>query len=121
VSKASDVWSFGIVLWEILENKGPYPGLENIQVVKVLCDQQSHPDRPTRIQFPDELWEVMLSTWRFVPADRPTFPQLFATLHKLFNARKSFLNEDPPPPKDKLINQKHHEYFSPVIVTQDGL
>lgn len=33
-SKKSDIWSFGVLLWEIMERKNPYMGMANTEVIE---------------------------------------------------------------------------------------
>ena len=86
VSRASDVWSFGIVLWEILEGKMPYYDLlNNAEVIELVCNQHKTPARPTkRYPYPDDLYDVILmSCWKEDPSLRPTFDELFVMLDDL--------------------------------------
>jgi len=70
----SDVWSFGIVIYEIITyGKAPYPGMTNGQVLKVL--QQGY-RMPRPMECPNELYDIMLDCWKEDPAERPTFETL---------------------------------------------
>eukprot|EP00727_Mastigamoeba_balamuthi_P014136 m51a1_g9345 putative tyrosine-protein kinase txk (575) ;mRNA; r:76212-80746 len=67
----SDVWSFGVLLWEIFtEGETPYNGLENKQVLGHLKTGQRL-DRPQVA--PQPLWELMKRSWEWDPDSRPTF------------------------------------------------
>ncbi|KAK3599974.1 hypothetical protein CHS0354_012628 [Potamilus streckersoni] len=71
----SDVWSYGIFLWELFALGGsPYPGVElNEKFISLLRDGY-------RMEKPEaasvEIYEVMRSCWADNPDDRPTFSQL---------------------------------------------
>ncbi|XP_067840569.1 tyrosine-protein kinase Blk-like isoform X2 [Heptranchias perlo] len=70
----SDIWSFGVLLTEIVTyGRVPYPGMSNPEVIRNL-------DRDYRMPCPDhcsdELYDVMMSCWKKVPEDRPTFEYL---------------------------------------------
>lgn len=70
----SDIWSFGILLWEIVTLGGmPYPSTPASRLFKLLKSGY-------RMECPSncsqELYEVMLSCWRAKPKDRPTFTEL---------------------------------------------
>uniref|UniRef100_A0A4W4EHM4 non-specific protein-tyrosine kinase n=1 Tax=Electrophorus electricus TaxID=8005 RepID=A0A4W4EHM4_ELEEL len=70
----SDVWSFGILLYEIMTfGQMPYPALTNYQVVQKLRTGYRMP-RPARC--PTVLYDIMLECWKDVPSDRPTFETL---------------------------------------------
>ena len=66
----SDVWSFGIVLYEIITyGRFPYPGMTNAQVLEAL--QQGY-RMPRPMGCPDKLYDIMLDCWREEPANRPS-------------------------------------------------
>lgn len=77
----SDVWSFGIMLWEIVTLGGyPYLGLDNKEVVNFLVDGK-------RIDIPinctSNLYKLMDHCWKTSPKDRPTFEDIGITLTNL--------------------------------------
>ncbi|XP_045926411.1 tyrosine-protein kinase Mer [Micropterus dolomieu] len=77
----SDVWAFGITMWEIASRGAtPYPGIQNHEIYDYLLEGH-------RLKQPadclDELYEIMYSCWRADPLDRPFFPQLREMLEKL--------------------------------------
>jgi len=84
VSKASDVWSFGVVIWEIIEWEKPYHQIaSNNEVMKQVCNEGLRLERPTRIEIADKLWEIMKSCWATEPKNRPSFQDLYKTLGEL--------------------------------------
>jgi serine/threonine protein kinase len=73
-STKSDVWSLGIVFWEVFSGASvPYSAFESLEQVAVHVASASggRLDRPTG-PCPDDLWTVMRSCWRHRPADRPS-------------------------------------------------
>ena len=78
----SDVWSFGIVLYEIVTyGRFPYPSMTNGQVLEAL--QQGY-RIPSPMGCPDKLYNIMLDCWREEPANRPTFETLQWQLEEFF-------------------------------------
>jgi len=98
VSKAADVWSFGVVVWEILEWKKPYEEIQaNNDVMKKVCTEGLRLKRPTRIAIPDRLWEIMQSCWSEDPKTRPTFQDLYKQLGELEASMSTEQKLDPTP------------------------
>ncbi|XP_007901506.2 tyrosine-protein kinase Lyn-like [Callorhinchus milii] len=70
----SDVWSFGILLMEIIAyGKEPFPDDDNTNYVKALIEG-SHITPPAGC--PDDLGNIMLQCWKQKSEERPTFNQL---------------------------------------------
>jgi hypothetical protein len=77
-TEKSDVWSFGIILWELVTlGSQPYAGLDNYEVMPYLETGKRLP-RPLRC--PDDLYSIMQSCWLPSPEERPSFKVL---VHKL--------------------------------------
>ena len=78
----SDVWSFGIVLYEIITyGRFPYGGMTNDQVLDQL--QQGY-RMPRPMGCPDDLHDIMLHCWRADPDSRYTFETLKWQLEEFF-------------------------------------
>eukprot|EP01118_Nematostelium_gracile_P006220 TRINITY_DN2006_c0_g1_i2.p1 TRINITY_DN2006_c0_g1~~TRINITY_DN2006_c0_g1_i2.p1 ORF type:complete len:570 (+),score=96.57 TRINITY_DN2006_c0_g1_i2:39-1748(+) len=71
-TKASDIWSLGIVMWEILERKYPYHRWDNQTVLTEVLENHYRLPRPTTLLIPDKLWAMMLQCWAEDPYERPT-------------------------------------------------
>ncbi|XP_038207553.1 insulin-like growth factor 1 receptor isoform X1 [Zerene cesonia] len=77
-SSNTDVWSYGVVLWEMATlAMQPYQGLSNEQVVRYVVEGGVM-ERPEHC--PDRLYELMRACWAHRPAARPSFLQLVADL-----------------------------------------
>ncbi|KAM5299971.1 fibroblast growth factor receptor 4 isoform 3-T3 [Ctenodactylus gundi] len=80
----SDVWSFGILLWEIFTLGGsPYPGIP-VEELFTLLREGHRMDRPPNC--PPELYGLMRECWHAAPSQRPTFKQLVEALDKVLLA-----------------------------------
>ncbi|XP_066571220.1 vascular endothelial growth factor receptor kdr-like isoform X2 [Amia ocellicauda] len=81
----SDVWSFGVLMWEIFSlGASPYPGLH---IDEEFCCRLKE---GTRMRPPEyassEIYQTMLDCWQGEPAERPTFTDLVARLGDLLQA-----------------------------------
>ncbi|MGH0169760.1 UNVERIFIED_CONTAM: hypothetical protein FKN15_057519 [Acipenser sinensis] len=79
----SDVWSFGILLYEIVTfAKTPYAGLTNYQVIQELAKGYR---MPSPAGCPPQLYEIMTECWKDDANERPTFETLQWKLEDYFN------------------------------------
>lgn len=81
-SSKSDVWSFGILMWEIFTcGEMPYGKWKNAEVVENVCNRKYRMPKPS--DCPDSIYKVMRSCWGKESEDRPSFSQLNAELQAL--------------------------------------
>lgn len=78
-SKFSDVYGFGIVLWELATRKEVYEGLESTQIIAMVANDYLRPEVPTGCPWND----VMVQCWREVPSERPSFDEIVKELNRL--------------------------------------
>lgn len=99
-STMSDVWSYGIVLWEVFTiGDSPYPGVKGREVVSLLERGYRMP-RPIHIG--DELFSIMSECWSEKPEARPTFQWICAAMRRLMNDQKCYVNLDVYNDKDYI-------------------
>uniref|UniRef100_A0A6I8N2D2 receptor protein-tyrosine kinase n=1 Tax=Ornithorhynchus anatinus TaxID=9258 RepID=A0A6I8N2D2_ORNAN len=100
----SDVWSFGVLLWEIFSlGASPYPG---VQIDEEFCRRLKE---GTRMRSPEystpEIYQTMLDCWRGPCSERPNFTELVERLGDLLQAS---------------VQQEGKEYI-PLNITDGGL
>ncbi|CAF1275145.1 unnamed protein product [Adineta ricciae] len=72
----SDVWSFGVLLYELITHgQVPYPGMSNRDVLE---QTQRGYRMPRHESCPEEIYRYMLRCWDASPESRPTFEHLHA-------------------------------------------
>lgn len=80
-STKSDVWSFGVLMWEILEyGATPYYTMTNKETIEAVL-RGERLDRPSNA--PDDLWKLMFSCWDAEPSKRPDFVDIQTGLKKI--------------------------------------
>uniref|UniRef100_A0A8C6TYE5 Tyrosine-protein kinase n=1 Tax=Neogobius melanostomus TaxID=47308 RepID=A0A8C6TYE5_9GOBI len=83
----SDMWSFGVLLHEILTyGRMPYPGMTKVEVMSSI---QRGYRMPQPDNCPTELYNIMLSCWRDKAEDRPTFDYLQSVLNDFYTATEA--------------------------------
>uniref|UniRef100_A0A8C1XG82 receptor protein-tyrosine kinase n=1 Tax=Cyprinus carpio TaxID=7962 RepID=A0A8C1XG82_CYPCA len=86
----SDVWSFGVLLWEIVSLGGtPYCGMTCAELYEKL-PQGYRMEQPRNCD--DEVYELMRQCWRDRPYERPPFSQISVQLNRMQEARKTYVN-----------------------------
>ncbi|NXC58097.1 FGFR1 factor, partial [Aleadryas rufinucha] len=88
----SDVWSFGVLLWEIFTLGGsPYPGVPVEELFKLLKEGHRM-DKPSNCT--NELYMMMRDCWHAVPSQRPTFKQLVEDLDRIVAMTSNQVGEE---------------------------
>lgn len=113
----SDVWAYGILLYEICTlGASPYPLLSTSDLIIEL-------KRGYRMEIPSgcsrELYDMMLSCWNALPTDRPTFTGIQSRLEELIEHSKE--TNIPVIDLDAIIDSQNvqqatneHSYLKPV-------
>jgi len=80
----SDVWSYGVLLWEIVTwGDSPYKNVRSLEALLELIKGGYRMPRPDHC--PWSLYSVIKECWSYQPEARPTWQNLVATLRSLYN------------------------------------
>uniref|UniRef100_A0A4W4HBH0 receptor protein-tyrosine kinase n=1 Tax=Electrophorus electricus TaxID=8005 RepID=A0A4W4HBH0_ELEEL len=86
----SDVWSYGVLLWEVVSLGGtPYCGMTCAELYEKL-PQGYRLEKPLNCD--DEVFELMRQCWREKPYERPSFAQILVSLTRMLEERKTYVN-----------------------------
>uniref|UniRef100_A0A3Q0SZM0 Tyrosine-protein kinase receptor n=1 Tax=Amphilophus citrinellus TaxID=61819 RepID=A0A3Q0SZM0_AMPCI len=104
----SDVWSFGVVLWEIATlAEQPYQGMSNEQVLRFVMEGGLL-DKPDNC--PDMLFELMRMCWQYNPKMRPSFLEIINSikdeLDPPFREASFFYSEENKPPDTEELDME---------------
>ncbi|KAJ8285230.1 hypothetical protein GJAV_G00024450 [Gymnothorax javanicus] len=86
----SDVWSYGVLLWEVVSLGGtPYCGMTCAELYEKL-PQGYRLEKPLNCD--DEVYDLMRQCWREKPHERPSFAQILLSLNRMLEERKTYVN-----------------------------
>ena len=105
---ASDVWSYGVCLWEIFSyGAQPYAGCTNPEAIEMIRDRQL---LVTPDECPQRAYALMLECWHADPAQRPTFAEI---LQRLRNWENYYLFNNVPVPQQQQPQQPPPQFQMP--------
>ncbi|XP_034472849.1 ephrin type-B receptor 1-B isoform X2 [Drosophila innubila] len=111
-TSASDVWSYGVVLWEVMSyGERPYWNWSNQDVIKSI---EKGYRLPAPMDCPEALYQLMLDCWQKQRTHRPTFASIVSTLDNLARQPQSLLTTRSSPENDGthiLDTQRGHNIF----------
>ncbi|KAK9391934.1 ephrin type-A receptor 2 [Crotalus adamanteus] len=86
-TSASDVWSYGIVMWEVMSyGDRPYWELSNHEVMKAINEGFR---LPAPMECPSAIYQLMMRCWQQERSQRPKFTDIVSILDKLIRAPES--------------------------------
>ncbi|KAL9889707.1 fibroblast growth factor receptor homolog 1 [Glossina fuscipes] len=101
----SDVWSYGILLWEIMTfGAQPYPTIMSAEELYTYLMSGHRMDKPAKCSL--NIYMLMRQCWHFDATARPTFAEIVENLDKLLLANEDYLDvavanlETPPSSSD---------------------
>ncbi|CAN9501225.1 unnamed protein product [Ophioblennius macclurei] len=104
----SDVWSYGVLLWEIFSlGRSPYPNVVvDTNFYKMIKDGR-HMEQPDYA--PAEIYQLMTLCWNLEPTDRPTFKTIGQLIHRLLPSGDDTLPQHGDQPTYKNIDECKEE------------
>ncbi|KGN51355.1 serine/threonine-protein kinase STY13 isoform X1 [Cucumis sativus] len=115
-----DVYSFGIVFWEIIQNKLPFEGMSNLQAAYAAAFKNL---RPSAENLPADLAPIVTSCWKEDPNDRPNFNQIIQMLFKCLSTIPQPEYVPPPtmhPPDNAVLPPESPGTSSLMATTRHG-
>ena len=99
-----DVWSFGILLYEIITyGSSPYPGMTDAEVIEAL---QTGYRMPCPDDCPEQLYDIMKECWRDEATSRPTFKTVQDRMKLWTKTEPTSLDSDQVRYKIYVINKQ---------------
>uniref|UniRef100_A0A672LVQ9 receptor protein-tyrosine kinase n=1 Tax=Sinocyclocheilus grahami TaxID=75366 RepID=A0A672LVQ9_SINGR len=114
-TSASDVWSYGIVMWEVMSfGERPYWDMSNQDVINAIEQDYRLPPPP---DCPTHLHQLMLDCWQKERTARPRFSNIVSALDKLIRnpASLKITAQEGAGPSHPLLDQR-----SPLTPTSCG-
>ncbi|CAF0808656.1 unnamed protein product [Didymodactylos carnosus] len=96
-STKSDVWGFGVVMWECLTGEIPYRGFDQLQIAFGIATNKYTLPIPTTC--PDSFSQLITSCWQKEPNDRPSF---FEILNQLTDIEEETSSADMSPTNESF-------------------
>jgi serine/threonine protein kinase len=84
-----DIWSFGMVLYELATNTVPYHYLRGniVSILREVCVNKKTPPLPEGQVIEPTLHSLMQQCWNWNPQQRPSFSQIVQTLKNAMNRK----------------------------------
>ncbi|KAH9089034.1 hypothetical protein Ae201684P_012317 [Aphanomyces euteiches] len=104
----SDIWSFGMTIWEILCNDTPYRECSEYEFQDILKSEDDRPEKPKDLNPCFEpLWSLVTKCWQLEPNARPSAKDIVEFLVRTYNAQ------------DMLHQQESFDEFSDTSEMED--
>uniref|UniRef100_A0A3Q4HGQ9 receptor protein-tyrosine kinase n=1 Tax=Neolamprologus brichardi TaxID=32507 RepID=A0A3Q4HGQ9_NEOBR len=108
-TSASDVWSYGVVMWEVMSyGERPYWDMSNQDVIKAIEEGYR---LPAPMDCPPGLHQLMLDCWQKDRAERPKFDQIVGILDKMIR-NPNTLKTPVGTPISPLLDQSTPDFTS---------
>jgi serine/threonine protein kinase len=123
---ASDVYAFGMVLWELATRRRPYADAHSEQVIiSYIKDGETEEFDDNS---PQTLVELVKKAWSKEPAQRPTAAAMVEVLERQQQAAEATEQQHPPQQQQQQNEEAPNEYLCPItgelmedpVVAADG-
>jgi len=117
----SDVWSFGVVLCEIVaDGKVPFAKLTNQEVFDLVAVRGQHMELPSEERVPKGLTELIARCFKSDPKDRPSFVEIVTTLQQIKQSTfDTSINEKTIVPESTVREPNQSYDLSPYETAKD--
>ncbi|XP_065332211.1 proto-oncogene tyrosine-protein kinase receptor Ret isoform X2 [Cloeon dipterum] len=106
----SDVWSYGVLIWELLTlGLAPYPGIaiQNLYDLLLSGYRMENPVPNSQCK----LYHLMQACWATYPTDRPSFMQITSILNRILQEGSDYLDIT----SDIVMNQEYMHVHTPSL------
>ncbi|XP_077276688.1 fibroblast growth factor receptor homolog 1 isoform X2 [Temnothorax americanus] len=119
----SDVWSYGILLWEIMTLGGtPYPSVPSVEKLFQLLRSGHRMEKPPCCSI--EIYMLMRDCWSYQPGERPNFEELVVDLDRILTitANEEYLDlglpqlDTPPSSQESSETEEEGEEKFPYLL-----
>ena len=117
-----DVYSFGIVMWELIMREEPYDGQGGVQIAYAAAEQGLRPAVP--MFCPENYAELMQRCWAENPEDRPDFGEILETLFQFMKEENPLVLTNKGPARMQKTSAKEtamHDAPSPMRQPEKGV
>eukprot|EP01089_Gocevia_fonbrunei_P022778 TRINITY_DN9340_c0_g1_i2.p1 TRINITY_DN9340_c0_g1~~TRINITY_DN9340_c0_g1_i2.p1 ORF type:complete len:115 (+),score=20.35 TRINITY_DN9340_c0_g1_i2:107-451(+) len=82
-SSKSDVWAFGVLLWEVFARREPFPGMDPVAVAIEVVSHGGRLSPP--LSCPASVADLMRDCWADDPHARPAFADIYNRLEGILD------------------------------------